>query len=115
MCLWFELPTASGPKSARVYCGYRPGPARVTLPSKQDDENVRAPALSRTVCAVVLVSDVCGGGRFTVTVACLPAKMEKSLRTKVKEKIGNSLRKMFKKASFSKKSYKKNVISGFVI
>ena len=21
-CLWFELPTASGPKSARVYCGY---------------------------------------------------------------------------------------------
>ena len=26
MYLWFELPRASGPKSARVYCGYRPGP-----------------------------------------------------------------------------------------
>ena len=52
-CLWFELPTASGPKSARVYCGYRPGPTRVTLPSRQDDENVRAPALSRAVCVVV--------------------------------------------------------------
>ena len=64
MCLWFELPTASGPKSARMYCGYRPGPTRVTLPSRQDDGNVRAPALRglrgcaggccRT-CAVVVV------------------------------------------------------------
>ena len=25
-CLWTELPTASGPKSAQVYCGYRPAP-----------------------------------------------------------------------------------------
>ena len=55
VCLWFEQPTASGPKSARVYCGYRPGPTRVTLPSRQDDENVRAPALSRAVCVVVQV------------------------------------------------------------
>ena len=54
MCLWFGLPTASGPKSARVYCGYRPGP-RVTLPSRQDDGDVRAPALSRAVCVVVQV------------------------------------------------------------
>ena len=30
-CFCFELPTASGPKSARVYCGYRPGPTRVAL------------------------------------------------------------------------------------
>ena len=65
-----ELPTASGPKSARVYCGYRPGPTRVTLPSRQDDENVRAPALSRAVAWLCnwLLSDVCSGGRFTVTV-----------------------------------------------
>ena len=55
MCLWFELPTASGPKSARVYCGYRPGPTRVALPSRQDDGNVRAPALSRAVCVVAQV------------------------------------------------------------
>ena len=26
LCFVYELPTASGPKSARVYCGYRPGP-----------------------------------------------------------------------------------------
>ena len=54
-CLWTELPTASGPKSARMYCGYRPGHTRVTPPSRQDDGNVRAPALSRAVCAVVQV------------------------------------------------------------
>ena len=30
-CVWTELPTASRPKSARVYCGYRPGPTRVAL------------------------------------------------------------------------------------
>ena len=58
MCLWFGLPTASGPKSARVNCGYRPGPTRVTLPSRQDDRNVRAPALSRAVFVVVQVAAV---------------------------------------------------------
>ena len=55
LCLWIELPAASGPKSARVYCGYRPGATRVTPPSRQDDGNVRAPALSRAVCVVVQV------------------------------------------------------------
>ena len=53
--MWIELPTASGPKSARVYCGYRPEPTRVTRPSRQDDGDVRAPALSRAVCVVVQV------------------------------------------------------------
>ena len=42
-------------KSARVYFGFRPGPTRVTPPSRQDDGNVRAPALSRAVCVVVQV------------------------------------------------------------
>ena len=46
---------ASGPKSARVYCGCRPGPTRVTPPSKQDDGNVRAPSLARAVCVAVQV------------------------------------------------------------
>ena len=55
MCLWTKLPTASRPKSARVYCGCRPGPTRVTPPSRQDDGNVRAPALSRAGCVVVQV------------------------------------------------------------
>ena len=53
--LWIELPAASGPKSARVFCRCRPGPTCVTLPSRQDGGNVRAPALSRAVCVVVQV------------------------------------------------------------
>ena len=53
--VFVELPTASGPKSERVYCGYRPGPTRVSPTSRQDDENVSAPALSRAVCVVVQV------------------------------------------------------------
>ena len=52
---WTELPTASGPKSAGVYCGYRPGPTGVTPPSRQDDGNVRAPALACLVCMPVQV------------------------------------------------------------
>ena len=55
MYLLTELPTASGPKSTRVYCGYGLGPTRVTPPSRQDDGDVRAPALSRAVCVVVQV------------------------------------------------------------
>ena len=50
----------------------------MTLPSRQDDGNVRAPALSRAVWVVVQVLAlglVCGGGRFTVTVVRLPAPL----------------------------------------
>ena len=35
---------------APVYCGFRPGPTGVTLPSRQDDESVRAPALCCCCC-----------------------------------------------------------------
>ena len=33
-----------------MYCGFRPGPTGVTLPSRQDDESVRAPALCCCCC-----------------------------------------------------------------
>ena len=58
---WTGLPTGSGPKSARVYCGYRLGPTRVTPPSWQDDGNVRAPALACLVCVAVQVVAVARG------------------------------------------------------
>ena len=41
-----ELPTASWPKSARVYCGYRPGPIRVIPPPRQGGGGTRAPPLT---------------------------------------------------------------------
>ena len=62
-CLCFELPTASGPKSARVYCGYWPGPTRVMLPSRQDDGNIRAPARACIVSVDVSIA-VHGGVRW---------------------------------------------------
>ena len=47
----------------------------MTPPSRQDDGDARAPALSRAVCVVVQVVavDVHDGGCFTVNLVCLPA------------------------------------------
>ena len=41
-----ELPTASWPKSARVYSGYGPGPTRMAPPPWQGGGSTRAPALT---------------------------------------------------------------------
>ena len=53
-CVVCELPTASSPKGARVYCGYRSGPTGVMPPSRQDDGNIRAPALACVLAVCVL-------------------------------------------------------------
>ena len=45
-----ELPAASLAYQARGYCGYRQGPTRVMPLSRQDDGDVRAPALACTGC-----------------------------------------------------------------
>ena len=61
LVLWFcEQPTASPPEWARVYCGFRPGPTRVMPPSRQDDGDIRAPALA---CIVGVVVHVVACGR----------------------------------------------------
>ena len=56
-CLWTELPTASGPKSARVYSGVlwvltRTHPCGP--PPRQDGGGTRASALACVVCVVVV-------------------------------------------------------------
>ena len=97
MCLWFELPTASGPKSARVYCGYRLGPTRVPLPSRQDGGNVRAPALSRGLRA-------CAGGccRTCAVVVVLPSQLcVCPQKTQKKSKIIQQIVHMLTKVSFT--------------
>ena len=50
LCCCDEPPSASPPKRARVYCGCQPGPTHVMLPSRQDDGNIRAPALCLRGC-----------------------------------------------------------------
>ena len=80
-CLLFELPTASGPKSARVYCGYRPGPTRVTLPSgrmMRTSERQLFRARFAWLCNW-LPSDVCDGGHF-YRHSCVSARRKKKKR-----------------------------------
>ena len=56
----FELSVVSWSLSSRKYCGYWSGSIRVMLSSRQDDGDLRAPAV---VCIVCVVVHVVAGGR----------------------------------------------------
>ena len=74
-----EQPTASLAYQAQVYCGLRPGPTRVMLPSRQDDGNIRTPALACVVARGVVVV-VSGCGSLLCTTVCPPARLLERFR-----------------------------------
>ena len=88
-CMWTELPTASGPKSARVYFGYRPVPTRCGPPPRQYGGGIRAPVLAcvECVCVEVVAVHVCSGGRFVVQ-HCVSFPQERRKKEEGWEKRG---------------------------
>ena len=74
-----EQPAASLAYQARVYCGSRLAPTLVKFPSRQDDGNIRAPALAFAL-ARGMVAVVYGCGCLLCTAVCPPARSEKFCR-----------------------------------